>query len=159
MLGSDEDQTFFIMTNDDNDYPYNFVFVKCFDLLTDCQLIGSPGCCWYFVFGHLVMAEEAPPAKCIMAEEGPPAKRTRLENFTSQVLDFKDWSRKDGETLLEDEDSQVWVPSEDLHLWKAVPEDARRELRIGEFAETKTRTAVVITEEAGGEVWSETCWS
>ena len=77
MLGSDEDQTFFIMTNDDNDYPYNFVFVKCFDLLTDCQLIGSPGCCWYFVFGHLVMAEEAPPAKCIMAEEGPPAKRTR----------------------------------------------------------------------------------
>lgn len=91
-----------------------------------------------------------------MAAEAPPAKRTRLEDFTSQVLDFKDWSTKDGLTLLEDEDSQVWVPSETLHLWKAVPSDARRCLKIGEFAEPRSQeTSVVITEEAGGEVVSE----
>ena len=95
-----------------------------------------------------------------MAAEAPPAKRTRLEDFTSQVLDFKDWSRKDGLTLLEDEDSQVWVPSETLHLWKAVPSDARRCLKIGEFAEprsqeTSQESSRETSEEAGGEVVSE----
>lgn len=91
-----------------------------------------------------------------MAAEAPPAKRTRLEDFTSQVLDFKDWSRKDGLTLLEDEDSQVWVPSETLRLWKAVPSDARRCLKIGEFAEPRSQESSQETsEEAGGEVVSE----
>jgi len=68
----------------------------------------------------------------------PSAKRQKVGPSLEvpEVPDYKNWMTHDGTTLLEDEDSQVWVPSEDLHKWKPVPEEVRRELGIGEFEAT-----------------------
>ena len=68
----------------------------------------------------------------------PSAKRQKVGPSLEvpEVPVYKNWMTHDGTTLLEDEDSQVWVPSEDLHKWKPVPEEVRRELGIGEFEAT-----------------------
>ena len=66
----------------------------------------------------------------------PSARRWAQAWKCREVPDYKNWMTHDGTTLLEDEDSQVWVPSEDLHKWKPVPEEVRRELGIGEFEAT-----------------------
>ena len=68
----------------------------------------------------------------------PSAKRQKVGPSLEvpEVPDYKNWMTHDGTTLLEDEDSQVWVPAEDLHKWKPVPEEVRRELGIGEFEAT-----------------------
>ena len=67
----------------------------------------------------------------------PSAKRQKV-GPSLEVPDYK--------KLLEDEDSQVWVPSENLHKWKPVPEEVRRELGIGEF-----EAAPKVVEEPDGE--------
>ena len=73
------------------------------------------------------------------------AKRQKV-GPSLEVPDYKNWMTHDGTTLLEDEDSQVWVPSENLHKWKPVPEEVRRELGIGEF-----EAAPKVVEEPDGE--------
>ena len=52
----------------------------------------------------------------------------------------------DGTTLLEDEDHKSGCLPENLHKWKPVPEEVRRELGIGEF-----EAAPKVVEEPDGE--------